>query len=140
MTGSNALVYPVLVQLLWTFVLVTCAGTMRVRALRSRRVRFKDIALSGDAYPDEVRKIGNNMHNQFETPILFYVLCGLAIYVGATNALTVLLAWFYVATRVVHTAVHTTTNRVDRRFFVFLAGVIALIAMWVAIVARLAVS
>jgi hypothetical protein len=140
MSGPLSLVYPVMAQVLWTLVLITWNGLARVRALRSRRVRFADIALSSDAYPDDVRKISNNMHNQFETPILFYVLCGVATFVGATDFLMTLLAWVYVATRVLHTAIHTTTNYVPRRFYAFLVGVIALILMWVAIVVHLAAS
>lgn len=140
MSGPLALVYPALAQVLWTLVLITWNGRARVRALRRRYVRLADIALSSDAYPDDVRKISNNMHNQFETPLLFFVLLGIATYVGATNTLMVTLAWFYFATRVVHTAIHTTTNFVPYRFYVFLAGFLSLIAMWIAIVAHLAVG
>jgi hypothetical protein len=140
MSGPLALVYPARAQVFWTLVLITWNGRARVRALRGRRVRFAEITLSSDAYPDDVRKISNNMHNQFETPLLFFVLLGIATYVGATNPIMVALAWFYFATRVVHTAIHTTTNFVPYRFYAFLAGVLSLIAMWIAIVAHLAVG
>ncbi len=138
MSGPLALVYPAMAQVLWTLVLVTWNGLVRVRALRGRRVRFADIALSSDAYPDDVRKISNNMHNQFETPLLFYVLLAIATYIGATGTTMVVLAWVYFATRVVHTAIHTTTNSVPRRFYAFLVGVLSLIAMWIVIAIHLA--
>lgn len=83
MTGPTALLYPVLAMVLWTFVLLFWTLRKRVGALRSRRARLADIALSNDQWPDDVRKVSNNMHNQFESPILFYVLCGAATYVGA---------------------------------------------------------
>jgi hypothetical protein len=137
MSGPLALVYPALAQVLWTLILITWNGRVRIRALRGRRVRFADIALDSDAYPDDVRKISNNMHNQFETPLLFFVLLGIATYIGATNPLMVVLAWLYFATRVAHTAVHTTTNYIPHRFYAFLVGIIALILMWIAIVAHL---
>ena len=47
---------------------------------------MRDIALSNEAWPDDLKKVANNMHNQFETPVLFYVLCGVATYVGATGS------------------------------------------------------
>jgi len=137
MSGPLALLYPVLAQVLLTFVLMLWTARLRVRAARERRVRLADVALSGDAWPDDVRKVANNLHNQFETPILFYVLCGAATYLGATGIIMVLLAWAYVATRVVHTVIHVTTNRVQRRFAVFTVGVAVLIAMWVLVAARL---
>jgi hypothetical protein len=140
MSGPLSLVYPAMALVLWTLVLVTWNGLSRVGAIRARRVRIEEIALSADAYPEDVRKVSNNMHNQFETPILFYVLCGVATFVGATDFLMALLAWVYVATRILHTAIHTTTNNVQQRFFVFLIGVVVLIVIWVAIVLRLALG
>jgi hypothetical protein len=138
MSGPLAFVYPVMAQILWSLILVVWTGRARAAALRARKVRFAEIALDGNAYPDDVRKISNNMQNQFETPILFYVLCGVATFVGATGLLMVLLAWAYFATRVAHTAIHTTNNRVPRRFYSFLAGVIILFAMWIGIALHLA--
>jgi hypothetical protein len=137
MTGPLALVYPAMAQVLLTFVLLLWSGQSRVAAVRARRVRMADVALSSDAWPEEVRKVGNNLRNQFETPVLFYVLCGVATYVAATNVVTVLLAWAYVGTRLVHTFIHVTSNRIEQRFAVFVAGVAVLIALWVAIVVKL---
>ncbi len=37
-------------------------------------------ALDNDAWPDEVRKVSNNIRKQFQVPVLFYVLV-LALYV-----------------------------------------------------------
>jgi hypothetical protein len=138
MSGPLALVYPVLAQVLLTFVLMVWTAQVRTAALRARRVRVPAIALSGEAWPDDVKKVSNNMHNQFETPILFYVLCGVATYISVTGVLMAVLAWLYVASRVVHTVIHVTSNRLRQRFAAFLVGVVALIAMWVVIVARLA--
>jgi hypothetical protein len=132
-----SLLYPMLGQVLLTFVLILWTGRVRTREIRAKRVRIRDIALAGDAWPDDVKKISNNMHNQYETPILFYVLCGVAIYVGATGILMTLLAWAYVVSRLVHTAIHVTSNNVPRRFFAYTAGLAVLILMWIVVAARL---
>jgi hypothetical protein len=132
-----ALVYPVLAQVALTLLLVLWTGRVRVAAVRRRDVRVRDIALSNDAWPDSAKKVSNNMHNQYETPVLFYVLCGVATYVGETGIVMTVLAWLYVLTRVIHTAIHVTTNRVSHRFFVFAAGVLVLILMWLVVVIRL---
>ena len=137
MSSSLNLVYPVLAQVLLTFVLILWNGKMRISAVRSKRVRMRDIALSNDAYPDDLKAVSNNMHNQFETPILFYVLCGLATYVGATGIGMAILAWAYIAARVAHTAVHTTTNHVPHRLGMFLIGLLILILMWIVIFFRI---
>jgi hypothetical protein len=140
MNGSLGLVYPVLAQVLLTLILFFQLAIARAAVLRTRQVRFRDVALSGDAWPEDARKVGNNVRNQFETPVLFYVLCGVATYIGATGSFMALLAWIYVATRVVHAAIHTTYNRVQHRFLPFVVGFLALVLMWVVIVLRLVAS
>jgi hypothetical protein len=133
-------IYPVLAQVLLTLVLMLWTGQVRIRALRERTVRMREIALAGEAWPDSVKKVSNNMHNQFETPLLFYVLCGVATYVGATGIVMILLAWAYVASRLAHTAIHVTSNYVPHRFFAFTAGLAILVLMWLVVAARLVVG
>jgi hypothetical protein len=113
-------------------------GRARVGALNARRLHIRDVALSGEAWPEDVRKIANNAHNQFETPILFYVLCGAATYLGVTGPVMAFLAWGYIATRLVHTFIHVTTNRVRHRFYAFTAGMAVLFSMWLVLAVRLA--
>lgn len=132
-----ALAYPVMAQVMLTFVMLLWMGRARVAAINAGRLRVKDAALGADVWPDDVRKVANNAHNQFETPILFYVLCGLATLVGATGLLTTLLAWGYIASRVVHTAVHVTSNRVRHRFLAFAVGVFMLVGLWLVIAVHL---
>ncbi len=137
MSGPLALLYPVLAQVLLTIILLFWTARARIAALRAGRVRVPDVALSVEPWPDDVRKVSNNFHNQFETPVLFYVLCGAATFLGASGIGMTLLAWAYVATRLVHSMIHVTTNRVRHRFVIFSVGVAVLIAMWVLVVARL---
>jgi hypothetical protein len=136
-SGPNSLVYPVMAQVLLTFAMLLWMGRVRVAAVKAGRVHVGEVALGGSAWPDDVRKVANNAHNQFETPILFYVLCGLAMLVGAVGPIMTLLAWGYVATRLAHTAVHVTSNRVRHRFVAFAAGFGTLVLMWIVIAARL---
>jgi hypothetical protein len=43
----------------------------------------------------------------------------------------------FVLSRLVHTYIHVTSNRLDRRTAVFLVGAIALALMWVIVIARI---
>ena len=131
------LIYPVLVQILLTFVILVATGRARVRSLMAGRVKMGDVATNSAAFPEDVRRIGNNYANQFETPVLFYVLVGIAIFIRATDIVMVLLAWAFVATRLAHAYVHVTSNHVPTRFRIFVAGFVVLLAMWILIVIRL---
>jgi hypothetical protein len=137
MTGPLALVYPVLAQVFLTFVVYIFLGVRRYQAIKSRKTRPRDIALSGDAWPDAEKKVANNLRNQSEAPVVFYVLCGVATYLGITPFGMTILAWIFVLSRVVHTAVHATSNVLWLRALVFAVGLTVLVIMWFVIVLRL---
>ncbi|MCB1512659.1 MAG: MAPEG family protein [Hyphomicrobiaceae bacterium] len=133
-----ALIWPVLAHIALALCLLLATGASRVRAIQSGAVKLKDVALSNTAWPDQCRKFANNYANQFETPVLFYALIGIAIYVGETGIAAQGLAWAFIVTRLLHTAIHVTANNVRQRFYAFITGVACLVALWVVIVLRLA--
>lgn len=130
------LIYPVLFQIFWTFVVLGIMFKARKSAIDNKEVRIGDVVVSGDKWPDKAKQAANNFSNQFETPILFFVLVAIAIFVGATGWIMAWLAWIYVGTRVVHTLVHTGDNRLSRRAGVFSLGVLVLFAMLVGILIK----
>ena len=133
------LVAPVLAQILLTLVVLMILGRVRVAAVKAGKVRLADIAVSSAGWPEDVRKLQANVSNQFETPVLFYVLCGVAVFTGAANLFTAVCAWLYVASRVAHLLVHTGGNNVITRFRIFLVGLVALLAMWLYVVVHLVI-
>jgi hypothetical protein len=133
----TALAWPVLAQILLTYVAVLRLGAARYRVAASGKVRLPEIALSGERWPEDCRKLANNLANQFETPVLFYVLVGLAVWSAAPLAWMLPLAWLFVVLRAVHMAVHTGSNDVLTRFRVFLASTTVLMLMWLVVVLHL---
>ncbi|MGL4325776.1 MAG: MAPEG family protein [Beijerinckiaceae bacterium] len=131
--SGHVLLYPILVQIALTFFIGIQLARARFKAGNAGQVKLRDVALSNDSWPDNVKAISNNYSNQFETPVLFYVLVAMAIYVGSTGWLMQALAWFFVGTRIVHSLIHTGGNNVIRRFQTFLLGVLSLVAMFVII-------
>jgi len=130
MTIVQWLLLPAFVQVLWTTVLGIRMGRARVSAARARQVRLKDVALNSSAWPDEIRKLSNNYDNQFQLPVLFLALLPLMILLVKVDWLTVALAWLFVASRIVHSLIHTGGNVMVRRFQAFLVGFICVAAMW----------
>jgi len=127
----NSIVFPVLAQVFLTFVLMFLMALKRVKAAQARRYKLRDIAVNSANYPDDVRKFGNSYVNQFELPLLFYLLCVILMVAGpGNNEYYLILAWAFVATRIVHAFIHVTSNNVIRRFYAFLAGSVVLLAMW----------
>jgi len=128
------LIYPALAQVFWSFVVLVIMFLRRKKAFASREVGLADVAISTERYPDSARLAAANFSNQFETPVLFFALILIAIHVGATGYVMAVLAWAYVATRIVHTLVHTGTNSLKQRALVFAAGAACLFFMWIGVV------
>lgn len=134
------LLFPVFVQVGLTFVLLLAMGRARARAARRGEVKIKDIALGQRAWPDRVTQISNAFHNQLELPLLFYVAVAFILLTRTGDLVQLALAWLFVALRLAHAWIHTTSNQVIRRFYVYLAGAVVLIAMWVLLAVRVVLT
>ena len=126
------LIIPVFAQVFLTFVLMGVMAVKRVQAAQAQRYKLRDIAVNNRNYPDDIAKYGNSYSNQFEQPVLFYLLCVLLLISGQRESgLFAALAFLYVALRYVHAFIHITSNNVIRRFYAFLAASAVLVSMWV---------
>jgi len=120
---KSALIFlPVLAQILLTLLVLLASTIAKGVAMKRGEVDHSRRALHRDAWPDYVLKLTNNFANQFETPVLFYVLALIIWSLNAVDALSLTGAWGYFACRVVHVYVHTTSNYVPVRKWVFIAG------------------
>jgi hypothetical protein len=112
-------------------------GRARAQAARAGRVRIKDVALDSSRWPDDIRKLSNNFDNQFQIPALFYAILPLLIALAKVDWLQVALAWFFIASRVLHSVIHTGGNVVIRRFQSYLFGFVTVGLMWIRLALRL---
>jgi hypothetical protein len=71
-----------------------------------------------------------------EMPTLFYVVVLLALITKTLDVTLYVLMWMFVLSRILHTLVHVTSNRLEHRTPLFLIGAIALALIWVIVVAR----
>lgn len=135
-----AILYPVFVQIALTLAVLFASGLARRKALLAHEVTIADIALDHSHWPDYARKISNNYINQFELPVVFYVLCLVALQTGRDGIVIVLLAWAFVASRIVHAYIHCTSNEVHRRALAFLVGYLIVVAMLLILIGQLALA
>ncbi|KGM32034.1 MAPEG family protein [Inquilinus limosus] len=133
----QAILLPVFAQVALIFILAVWMLRERAGALRRGEVRVGDIALGQPAWPARATQVSNSFHNQLQLPLLFLVLVILAMMTKKADLLFVLMSWLFVATRVVHIAVHTGSNRMGPRFATFTAGFVLLLAMWVIFALRI---
>jgi hypothetical protein len=132
----TSVLLPVYVQVALTIFLLLWMGRSRLSTLRAGEVKVKDIALGERNWPTRILQIQNAYHNQFEIPVLFYVLVVLALFTRKADMLFVVMSWMFVTTRLVHAVIHTTSNKMSLRFQAFVVGVLILAVMWVIFVIR----
>ena len=126
---SIHILWPVLGQVLLTVGVYVLLAVRKMRAVKDGKVDRKAAALDNRAWPAEVVKVSNNLANQFEAPVLFYALCFALLALDGGGGIALVLAWLFVASRLVHTTVHVGSNFVPHRFGLFVLGVLILLAM-----------
>ncbi len=129
-----ALIYPMAALVFLTIAIMLVMLYLRVNAVRSRKLspRYFKINKGGEP-PEQLVTITQNFNNLLEIPILFYVVCILAILLNQQQGYFITTAWIYVVLRYVHSIIHTSYNHILHRLFVFSASCIVLVAMWIKI-------
>ena len=122
---------PVFVQVGLVFAVLLGMVAARTGSIKSGETKLRDIALRQPGWPERATAIGNCFANQFEIPVLFYVLIALALPLRHADLIIVMLSWVFVVTRFAHAGIFVTSNDVRTRSLAWFAGVLVLFAMWV---------
>ena len=128
---------PLFVQVLLTFGVMLGMVYFRTGPLQRGEVRYDDIALRQPNWPPRAAQFGNSFSNQFELPVLFYVLTVLAIITRHADLLFVVMAWIFVLFRVLQAIIHVTNNKVPLRGAFYGIGALVLLIMWLIFIVRI---
>lgn len=119
-------------MVLLTLVIGILAVRTRFSSVKSGDVRAKYYKLmDGQDVPEVVTKTTRNFNNQFEIPLLFYVVCTLYLIFGIESDIAVVFAWLFVVFRVIHSYIHITYNHVIHRLLAFGTAFFCVIVLWV---------
>jgi hypothetical protein len=122
---------PLFVEVILTLVLWSWMAMLRTRDFNSGAVRPDNIALREPNWPKRTTQLANAFANQFELPVLFYVLTILEYVTHLAGIVFVVLAWVFVIFRLLHAYVHVTSNVVRLRGALYGVGAFVLIIMGV---------
>jgi len=133
------LVYPMFAMVLLTAIVLVILFRSRVRAVRENKVSIKYFRIyQGEIEPEETAKPARHFANLFEAPVLFYAACITAMVTQDTGLVALVLAWIYVAARLLHTYIHLGANRVRHRLRAYFAGWLVLLVLWIHVVVHVA--
>jgi hypothetical protein len=122
---------PLFVEVFLTFVIWSWMAALRAGDFNSGAVRPDNIALREPNWPTRTTQLVNAFSNQFELPVLFYVLTILEYVTHLAGIVFVVLAWVFVILRILHACVHVTSNIVRLRGVLYGVGALVLAIMWV---------
>ncbi|HET6604533.1 MAG TPA: MAPEG family protein [Xanthomonadaceae bacterium] len=126
------LLLPMFAMVLLTFAVWMAMYRSRIREIRARRIRIQNLATRGDAAQQfQDTRAADNFQNLFELPVLFHAGVLATVMLGLASPLLEILAWVFVLSRVAHSFIHVTYNRVIHRFYVYAFGGFVLLAYWI---------
>ena len=128
---TSSLLTPMLALIVWSLVMLAWTYAVRIPAIRKAGIdpAKAQEPTSLDGLPLKVRQVAYNYNHLMEQPTLFYALVAYSYLAGQQNGVNLILAWAYVALRIVHSLVQATVNLVLVRFGVFMAGTLVLAAL-----------
>ena len=127
--NNNLIFFPIIAQIFLTLFLYILLTLRKIRALKSGSVDESRRGLFDDAWPIDVIAVNNCIRNQFEVPVLFYVLCMVLFMLNAVSVLSLSIAWLFVLSRFVHAYIHTGSNYVPVRRRVFMFSTVLILIM-----------
>ena len=133
----QAILLPLFVEVALTLALLLWLAVLRRNDVTSGAVHPSQIALREPNWPVRTQQVAYSFSNQFELPVLFYVLTILEIMTRHADLVFVVLAWIFVITRLGQAYVHTTSNRVMWRGSIYGIGALVLVVMWVIFIVRI---
>lgn len=127
----QAILLPLFVEVILTLTLWFWMAGLRTRDFSSGAIRPQDIALREPNWSKQTLQVAYSFSNQFELPVLFYVLTILAYVTHQAGLVFVILAWIFVIFRLLHAYVHVTSNIVRIRGGLYAIAAVALVVNWV---------
>ena len=116
-----SLLTPVLILILWTFIIFLIMAFGRVRFMNNPQdaAHSKDYK---DQLPAWVNRASDNYNHLFEQPVAFYAVTLSIFLINDFDNLIVQLAWAYVLIRIIHSFVQIMVNIILLRFLLFALG------------------
>jgi hypothetical protein len=129
--AANLMLLPAFAMAALTALVWMRMYSTRIGEMKRERIHPQAVALSSQmAALVKDTRAADNFRNLFELPVLFYLALVIAYVTAQITAVTLGLAWAFVALCYAHSYIHCTYNKVMRRFQVYVLGGLVLWALW----------
>ena len=137
----TTLYWPMIAMFTLTAIIGMSMARLRFKAVSSGDLNGRYYRLNrGGETPEYLAKVSNNFDNLMATPILFYIACIAITTSGFADVFNLTIAWLYVASRAIHSWIHTRSNRIMPRMRIFMTSLALLTTLWLSFAVNLFTS
>ncbi len=134
---DSPILAPVTILIAWSLVMWLWMYATRIPAMNRMKIKLDPTVPPKtlmEQLPAGVRWKADNYNHLMEQPTLFYAIALVLAVSDAGSGLNVILAWFYVVLRIIHSLIQALINNILVRFSVFVLSTLCLIGLtWVAL-------
>lgn len=131
MLNQQLIFVPCLILIITTFLVLITMFRRRIKCIKSGEVKPSHFKTYNTDQKESAKTIQaqRNFANLQEAPPIFYILCLMTYVTGNVNELMIGLSWAFLAFRLIHTIIHTTSNKLPARMLSFASSWVVVIAM-----------
>ena len=126
------ILFPMLGMIAWSGLVLLILLCQRIPAVIKNWGGLQSAMHSDELRPNlphRMRYVTDNYNHLFEQPTLFYAVVIYIYLSGHSDQANIILAWAYVALRVIHSLIQITVNNVSWRAAVFAVSAFCLLGM-----------
>lgn len=127
---SNQLVIPMVFYVFYMGLLGIVLFRVRVGAVKKGNLSIKYFRDYQGVPPEKITVFSRHFDNQFQAPLLFFAGGAVHLALDYVTIFTIVLAWSFVASRILHSIIHLTKNNVLHRAKAFGLGWLILMIFW----------
>ena len=125
------IIYPAFAMILlayFSYIIMTLIGK---KYTTNKEIKYSQFKLYTGVFPDKYEQSRQHLKNQFELPIIFYLLVALLYSSNNLQYIDIILAWLFVISRYIHSFIRFKNNYLPYRGTVFALGYVILLAGWI---------
>ena len=125
------ILYPVFAMVLLIFFSYIVMFLIVKKYITKKEIKYGQFKLYRGEFPDDYEQSRQHLKNQFELPIIFYLLVALLYSLNNLQYIDIILAWLFVISRYIHSFIRFKNNYLPYRGTVFALGLVILLAGWI---------
>ena len=138
MSQKALMLLPMVILIFVTFGMMLWMLKLRYRAVINdgfdpKYFRLYNDTQSSTPMPEYLVKVTQHFQNLLEMPPLFYFALILLAALNITDVFYVILSWGFLLSRIFHSYIHTTANKVMKRKNAFIVSMVILMTLWLRI-------